>query len=170
MSFINVFVQTENSSEILTGRAAPIHSLGQFLETLDCPGAKQEGALLYLEDGYACLDDALRLEDLLPLCKDNNAFEPLRIHVSRCKKVEVEVRFNGQRATRSFLPGATIARVHHWAARRAFEMSACDAAEHVLQLHGSDTQPDRDVHIGSLTSCSECAVSFDLVPRKRVEG
>jgi hypothetical protein len=95
---------------------------------------------------------------------------PLKLHVTRCRHVEVSVRFNGETAKRRFPPSATIGRVHHWAARRKFDLSPRDAAEHVLQIHGTHKRPDRDVHVGSLTVGKVCSVEFDLVPRKRVEG
>lgn len=31
-------------------------------------------------------------------------------------------------------------------------------------------QPDVDVHIGTLTKCPQCAVTFDLVPAHRING
>jgi hypothetical protein len=40
----------------------------------------------------------------------------------------------------------------------------------VLQIQGTTIRPDRDVHIGTLTQGHACAVAFDLVPCKRVEG
>jgi hypothetical protein len=40
----------------------------------------------------------------------------------------------------------------------------------VLQIQGTTIRPDRDAHIGTLTQGHTCAVAFDLVPCKRVEG
>ena len=45
-----------------------------------------------------------------------------------------------------------------------------DAVEHVLQISGSASRPDEDVHLGTLTRAPVCSVSFDLVPKRRVEG
>jgi hypothetical protein len=80
------------------------------------------------------------------------------------------IRFNGENTTRRFPPSATVERVRRWAARRAFHLSPRDAAEHVLQIQGTTIRPDRDAHIGTLTQGHTCAVAFDLVPCKRVEG
>ena len=82
----------------------------------------------------------------------------------------IQVRFNGETEKRHFTPSATVERVKRWAARRAFHLSPRDAAEHVLQIKGTTTRPDRDVHVGTLTHGHSCAVAFDLVPSQRVEG
>ena len=110
------------------------------------------------------------VEELLPLSADDEVCGPLRLHVTRCRHIEVTVRFNGEDAARRFPPSATVERVRRWAARRAFHLSPRDAAEHVLQIQGTTIRPDRDVHIGTLTKGETCAVAFDLVPCKRVEG
>jgi hypothetical protein len=168
---IDIFVQGGEIAEVLVGRAAPIHSLAEVLANLERPVPQEDGLLIFVEDMHAPLDPETIVEELLPLSANDEAIiAPLRLHVSRCRHVEVSVRFNGERANRRFAPGATIGRIHHWAARRAFGLSPRDAAEHVLQIHGTQTRPDRDVHIGTLTSGTTCAVAFDLVPRKRVEG
>jgi hypothetical protein len=52
----------------------------------------------------------------------------------------------------------------HWAARDAFHMTERDAAEHVLQIRGTNLRPDREVHIGALAHHGACAVAFDLSP------
>jgi hypothetical protein len=168
---IDVFVQGGEIAEILVGRAAPTHSLAEALANLERPVPCGEGLLIFVEDMHAPLDPETTVEELLPLCADEEAIVvPLRLHVSRCRHVEVSVRFNGEHVKRPFPPGATIGRVHHWAARRAFGLSPRDAAEHVLQIQGAQQRPDRDVHIGTLTVGTTCSVAFDLVPRKRVEG
>jgi hypothetical protein len=171
MKPIDVFVQGEEIAEILVGHAAPIHSLAEVLANLERPVPQGESLLIFVEDMHAPLDPGTTVEELLPLCVDEEAIVvPLRLHLSRCRHVEVSARFNGEGAKRRFPPGATIGRVRHWAARRAFGLSPRDAAEHVLQIQGTQKRPDRDIHIGTLTAGTTCSVAFDLVPRKRVEG
>jgi hypothetical protein len=171
MRSIDVFVQGEDIAEILVGRAAPIHSLAEALANLERTVPQREGLLIFVEDMHTPIDPETIVEELLPLCADEEAIlMPLRLHVTRCRHVEVSVRFNGEHVKRRFPPGVTVGRVHHWAARRAFGLSPRDAAEHVLQIHGTQKRPDRDVHIGTLTGGATCSVAFDLVPRKRVEG
>jgi hypothetical protein len=112
-------------------------------------------------------DEPLALDDLLPKSKNG---QPVRLHVHRCRKVGVAVTFNVVTKENRFAPGRTIASVKKWAAIKAFEMDPGDAAEHVLQLAGTTDRPEPDTHIGSLVTCPQCQLAFDLVPLKRVEG
>jgi len=171
MHAIDVFIQGEGLTDILVASAAPHHTIADVFANLKHPVPKDEGLLIFVEDLSAPLDFEAVVEELLPLDIEEAAIPyPLRLHISRCRHIEISVRFNGEDAKRRFPPSATVARVHHWAARRAFDMTPRDAAEHVLQLQGSTSRPDRDVHIGTLTGGNTCCVAFDLVPRKRVEG
>ena len=69
-----------------------------------------------------------------------------------------------------FSPATTVADVKKFAAIREFGMKPADAAEHVLQFSGSAERPEPETHVGTLVSCPDCRISFDLVPHKRVEG
>jgi hypothetical protein len=51
-----------------------------------------------------------------------------------------------------------------------FNLPEIDATEHALQVCGSATRPDADTHIGALVSAQGCALCFDLVAKRRVEG
>lgn len=171
MPTIDVFIQGKGLGDILVATAEPHHAIREVIAAIDHPGVRGDELLIFVEDVAAPIGLDAIVEELLPIGIEEAAVgHPLRLHVSCCRHVEVMVRFNGEEATRPFPPGATIARVHHWAARRVFHMAPRDAAEHVLQLQGSSERPDRDIHIGTLTSGDTCGVSFDLVPRKRVEG
>jgi hypothetical protein len=171
MSSIDVFIQGEGLGDILVAPAEPHHRVADLIGGLKRPPTEQEELLIFVEDATWPIEADAVIEELVPLDIWNATIpSPLRLHMSRCRHVDVSVSFNGELAKRRFSPSATIARVHHWAARRAFEMAPRDAAEHVLQLQNSTTRPDRDVHIGTLTAGKACCVSFDLVPRKRVEG
>lgn len=94
----------------------------------------------------------------------------VRLYRGRCRKVTVTVTFNNLTRTETFPPVTRVGRVHQWATIVAFKMSPRDAAEHVLELVGGDVRPDTDTQIGALTAPAACAVAFDLVPFKRVEG
>jgi hypothetical protein len=171
MSSIDVFIQREGLADILVATAAPHQTIAEIFSGGDPAIVVDEGAIVFIEDVAAPLDLDAVVEELLPLViEEEGARPPLRLHVTHCRHVEVSVRYNGEDARRCFPPSATIGRVHHWAARRAFHLTPRDAAEHVLQLQGSTQRPDRDVHIGTLVDGKKCAVAFDLVPRKRVEG
>lgn len=93
----------------------------------------------------------------------------IRVHLHRCLRVEVQVCYGGQVVRRKFRPAATIGRVRLWAGE-AVGMSPGDITEHVLQIAGTTEQPDVDIHIGTLTKCPQCSVTFDLVPAHRING
>jgi hypothetical protein len=171
MRSIDIFIQREGVIDILVAAAAPHQTIANVLTGGDHPIALDDGLIVFIEDVAAPLDLDVVVEELLPLAVEEEALgPPLRLHVTHCRHVEVSVRYNGEDAHRRFPPSATVARVQHWAARRAFHLTPRDAAEHVLQLQGSTKRPDRDVHIGTLVEGKKCVVAFDLVPRKRVEG
>jgi hypothetical protein len=93
---------------------------------------------------------------------------PLCLHVHRSAKIKVEVRYNGSVKTVELAPSRTVGAVKVLAAEKLYGMDRHDAAEHVLQVAGSNERPDADTHIGSLAH--HCEVVFDLVPLVRVEG
>lgn len=92
-----------------------------------------------------------------------------RVHLHRCKHVDVTVRFAGQTISQEFRPSTTIGRIRQWAGEK-LGMLPNDIAEHVLQIDGSNEQPDVDVHIGTLAKCPTCSVELDLVPAHRING
>lgn len=174
MTHIDVLVQGEGFTDMQVVRVAPEASVHTLFELIGRPRATGDGeALIFVEDFAVPVDADVLFEELLTEGVDTaggGECKPLRLHIHRCRRVEVAVRFNGQTATRRFGPSTTIHRVHDWAARRAFGLSPRDAAEHVLQIQGTSTRPDRDVHLGTLATCGVCTLAFDLVPFKRVEG
>jgi hypothetical protein len=93
----------------------------------------------------------------------------IRVHIHRCKHVEVQVRFGAEAVHHQFRPATTVGRVRQWAGHK-LGMQPDDIAEHVLQIAGTNEQPDVDTHIGTLTACPACSVTFDLVPAHRING
>ncbi len=119
---------------------------------------------VYIEDDEA----ALSPDSLLSATPIRNRS---RVHINPCRRVNVNINFNGKEMSETFPPAATMKRVKRWAVgSKGFNMSDVDAAEHVLQLSGSSERPDEDIHIGTLVIGAQCVVSFDLVPKIRVEG
>lgn len=112
-------------------------------------------------------DDEEPLELDLPLSKQKIR-DKHRVHVHRCRKVEVTLHFNDIEEHMSFPPATTVDHVKKRFVK-AIHMSPVDATEHVLQICGSTDRPAPDTQIGSLvTGC--CTLCFGLVPIKRVEG
>lgn len=93
----------------------------------------------------------------------------LRLHIHRHKAIDVAVRYAGREVHHTFKPGTTIARVKRWATQE-IGIAASDAAELMLQIHGTDVRPDADIHIGSLVEAPKQRIVFDLVPSPRVNG
>jgi hypothetical protein len=93
----------------------------------------------------------------------------IRVHLHRCKHVDIHVRFGAEVVHRKFRPAATVGQVRLWAGQE-LGMAPCDIAEHVLQIAGTTEQPDVDIHVGTLTKCPQCTVTFDLVPAHRING
>ncbi len=93
----------------------------------------------------------------------------IRVHLHRCKRIEVSVRFGAEEVQHKFPPATTIGRVRQWAGHK-LGMQPSDIAEHVLQIAGTNEQPDVDIHIGTLAKFPKCSVAFDLVPAHRING
>jgi len=92
------------------------------------------------------------------------------VHVNRCRRVTALVTFNGETKDRQFAPAVRIERVFDWAvSKRGFDLTPTDAAEHVLQITGTNIQPDLADHVGSFAD-DDCTVSLSLVPKIRNEG
>lgn len=120
-------------------------------------------ALLFVEDEDDPLDEKQKV-------KDRAGGKGLKLHLNRCRHVEVSVTYNGETIERKFAPGATVARVKRWAAERKFGMTDEEAGEHVLQIAGTHERPAPGTHIGALAERKSCALAFDLVADERVNG
>lgn len=121
-------------------------------------------AVIFAEDS----DDALSTDATLEAAGIGHHGS---VHVHRCTKITTTVHFNGGSRVHSFVPGTTIGRVKHWAVGEdVFNLTPVDAAEHVLQITGTQDRPDEDIHIGTLVHVPHCAIELDLVAKVRVEG
>jgi hypothetical protein len=119
--------------------------------------------LVFLENGDEPLDEEIATHSLA-------GPTGLKLHLHRCRRVEVVVNFAGDTVERAFGPGVTVAHVKSWAAQHKFGMTKEEAGEHVLQIAGTQERPTPSTHIGTLATCPICRVAFDLVPNERVNG
>lgn len=163
MKYIDIFYQSEDFAEPRHLEYDCDATISKLRQHLCEKHALDTSMLLYLEDA----DDPLLDSDPI---KDCCTGDILKIHLHRCRHIQVHVTYNGEAVSRKFRPGATVARVKRWAAERKFSMSEDVAGEHMLQISGTHDRPSPGTHIGSLTGCGECEVSFDLVPDERVNG
>jgi hypothetical protein len=163
MSKITVFIQAHGRAEILEAELAAAVTVGELHDILAAKGVQVES------ETFVFVDEA---EEHLPGERQHPIHglkHGSRIHVSRCKKIAVTVHFHDKTKEHNFPPGARLAVVKQWAVHK-FEMAPKDAAEHVLQICNSTTRPPSDTRLQQLVEGHLCALCFDLVPEKRVEG
>lgn len=134
----------------------------------------KHACLVLLPAGIDVADLVLFVEDedeepAVAHVKHLNKEHGIRVHLHRCKHVVVQVRFGAEVVRHDFRPATTIGRIRQWAGHK-LGMQPGDIAEHVLQIAGTNDQPDVDVHVGTLAKCPACSITFDLVPAHRING
>lgn len=163
MKSIDLFYQGEGMGEIAHIEIEPDVTFASLKARLAEKHGVTTDAMLFIEDEDEPIDDAVRV-------KDRATAKGLKVHIHRCRHVEITVTFNGETVERRFSPSATVARVKRWAAERKFGMSEEEAGEHILQIAGTHDRPAPGMHIGSLTDGKVCGLAFDLVADERVNG
>ena len=163
MSNVLIFIQAHDRPEILEAEISAAATVGELHDALEARGVVIDA------ETFIFIDEADEHEH-------KERHEPLRhvkhgsrVHVGRCKRIATAVNFLDKSETREFPPGARVRAVKEWAAH-VFHMSPKDAAEHVLQLCNSTDRPPTDTPLHQLIHGHDCALCFDLVPEKRVEG
>jgi len=166
MEKIEIFLQVEGTKDILLVEVKKNGTVRDLLlvaaEHGRHPGNDDIPAMVFIED----MENVLEIDELL---ENAGVHHRAHVHIHRCRHIEVTVNFNGKNISKTFPPSATIGRVKKWATKE-FGMSEKDASEHVLQISGTRNSLDVDIHIGTLVKHPACHVSFDLVPKVRVEG
>lgn len=160
---IDVFVQREGSRELEHMEFDGELTLAELKAQLVAKHGLDGEVSLFVEDSEEPVDDQ-------HCAKNHTESKQVKVHLHRCRQVTASVTYNGKVVEHRFSPGTTVAHVKRWAAEREFGMSRDDAAEHVLQIVGTDEQPPGRTHLGTLTTCPNCRVAFDLVPEKRING
>jgi hypothetical protein len=167
---IRVYVQSEYLSDVKLVEVdddATLNDLKRAALELLPVGTDVSELSLSVEDDQDDDEEADRPE--VTHVRDLKKGHGIRVHLHRCKHVEVYVRFANETVHRKFRPATTVGRVRNWAGRK-LGMDPGDIAEHVLQVAGTTEQPDVDVHIGTLARRPQCSVTFDLVPAHRING
>jgi len=169
MTAIRVYIQSEHfagiklieiddSASIADLKAAALQVLPPGTDTADLDLSVEDDA----DEDSTSRTPRQKVKDLI---KEHGG----RVHLHRCKHLEVSVCFGAEEVHHQFAPATTVGRVRQWAGHK-LGMQKADIAEHVLQIVGTHEQPDVDVHIGALTKCPKCSVAFDLVPAHRING
>lgn len=137
----------------------PDTTVAAFIEQLEASGAS-----MWLEDQ----EDELPQEQTLA---DAGVVNRANVHVGKCRKVAVSVRFNMEVKNYEVRPAATLRSVYHRATskREGFDFSEHDKAEYTLQVQGTTEQPDLSRHVGVFAN-DDCAAAFDLVLQERFQG
>lgn len=166
MTKLQIFVQAQGRREIGVLELPAHATVRDLIAAAQAQGfgSKDATCSVYREDAEGALSPNATLEAA-------GVGDRSSVHVSQCTRVAVTVHFNGAQRTATFGPGVPMHRVKQWAVgKQGFDLTPVDAAEHVLQITGTQERPDEDVHVGALAHAPTCAVEFDLVAKVRVEG
>lgn len=164
MEKIEVFVQVEGDIRtevvtVLSGASMDDIVRAAAQKALPVPA---DGGLVFIEEEEIPVDGKLTLAEA-------KIGHRSRVHIHRCKVIEVQVHFKSETKSHRFAPSATVGRVQKWALDE-FIKHGTDQTDHVLQICESDNRPNLDIQIGALTQSPGCKLCFDLVPVQRVEG
>jgi hypothetical protein len=163
MERIDIFYQGDGIREIEHIEVQSDHTVAMVKKIIVEKHGGQPDVLIFLEDHEAPLEDHILIKEL-------SGPGGAKLHLHRCHHVQVAVTYAGETKHGSFAPGTTIARIKYWAAVTKFGMTEDDAGEHLLQIAGTQERPAPGTHVGTLASCPDCRVHFDLVPDERVNG
>jgi hypothetical protein len=161
MSNIIVFLQQHGSAEVEELEIAISATVAELLAASKAEGVREQ-ALIFVDEGEEPVGKEVHVEH-------SGAKQGSRVHVSRCRHVEVTVHYQEKTEAHRFPPGAKVHRVKQWAVHK-FRLAETDATEHVLQICGGTERPAGDTPLHTLLKPDTCALCFDLVPEKRIEG
>ena len=163
---IDVFLQGEGLKNVVLIQIPIDAIVRDLVEAAKKHGLSHDGdenpARVFLEEMEDFLDPSMPLEHA-------GIHHKSHVHIHRSHRINVIVNFNGQQEQHIFSPSTTVGRIKKTAVK-AFHMSEVDAAEHVLQVSGTNDRPDESVHIGTLVNFPCEQLNFDLVPKVRIEG
>jgi hypothetical protein len=158
-----IFIQVHGRPGIVEAEMSEGATLGELQDALKTAGVPIDA------ETFIFVDESERHEEGDRGRRVEGIKHGARIHVCRCKRIKTTVHFLSETAEHEFVPGARVRRVKEWAVH-TFHMSPKDAAEHVLQICNSTKRPPSDTPLHELVEEHKCALCFDLVPEKRVEG
>jgi len=162
MKDIDIFYQLEGISEIQHILAPPDETVAALKARIKAKHGISDDAWLFVEDDDGDIDESKSVGAIATSAG-------VKVHLHRCRRVDVTVAFAGRTLEHKFAPGTTVARIKRWAAQE-LGMSKEDVGEHVLQISGTHHRPTPSTHIGTLAKCPACRIAFDLVPDERVNG
>lgn len=151
-------------TDIFIKRSGSLEVQHRKVEKLDLAALQKE-----LDQAFGAGSLFLEDEDD-PLSPDRRIVAPIIfVHHSRCKRIEVTVRYAGRTFEHKFGPGTTLKAIKRRAEKK-LDIDSADAAELSLQIAGTNNRPDEATHVGSVADPTTCSVVFDLVPSDRING
>jgi hypothetical protein len=163
MEMIDIFYQGEQLGEVQHLALDASSTFGVLQAAIREKHGIVYETFLFLENGEEIIEERVCISE-------HARGANLKVHVHRCRHVEVTVGFNGRVVEGRFSPASTVAKIKRWAAEEKFGMTPEEAGEHVLQIAGTHDRPAPGTHVGALTDGRVCGVGFDLVPDERVNG
>jgi hypothetical protein len=157
------FIQIQGQPVVIAAEFPEKPTVGDLEAALAKAGITLEHeTAIFIDEGdeqnYA--DRAATLKDFKRGC---------RVHLGRCRKIKTSVHYLERTIEHGFTPGTRVRAVKAWAVRE-LKIDEKDAGEHVLRLCNSTREPPTDTPLAELADPHQCAVCFDFVPVKRVEG
>jgi len=162
MTEVSVFLQQDGSEQLIEAELSATLTGAQLYAAVAKAGAETDDAtFVFLGEA----DDPVQRKGKQSLTLTDG----MLVHVTRCRKVKVTVHFLHRTVEDHVSPGTRVRTIKAWAAGE-IPLESQDAAEHVLEICDSKTRPVTDASLQQLTEGKRCAVCFNLVPDKRVEG
>ena len=163
MSKLVIFIQVQGRPGILESELSEAATIGELHDALTSLGVE------VVADIFVFIDEAEEHQPTERHHPISGLKHGARVHVCRCRRIKTTVHFLERTAEHEFAPGRRVRAVKEWAVH-TFKLNPKDAAEHVLQICNSTKRPASDTPLHELVEGHGCALCFDLVPEKRVEG
>jgi hypothetical protein len=158
---------------------APADTLREVLGRVDMIKDGEADFFVFVGECEEALKEPIEVEEGVDLHEPVDidlTLEVLAVHVHRhvhkhcCRHVLVEVKFAGATKRHKFSPATTIAVVTEWARKKFPKLDAAAAAEYVLQICGTASQPRSDEHLGEIVDGKTCSICFDLINEITPQG
>jgi hypothetical protein len=150
-----------------------LHGKGEEVDVVEVDGTVVVAAFIDERGEDAEVD--LWLEDAdAPLARDSALVDSgvthhAHLHLSRSKKIDTFVAFNGDTKDKEFGPNSTFKRVFNWATSKdVFPMDAEQKAKHTLEIAGTEIEPEMTEHIDRYAN--DDVLRLNLVPKDRHAG
>lgn len=174
---LELFVHAQGAKpRVVTTTAAEV--LGEFLLRVGILPPGERDVLVFIgesEDALAESDDVDDGTDRHEPADIRLTVEALgvarhrHVHIHSCRHIATKVNFGGKTKHHRFSPATTIAVVTQWS-RKKFHLEPAAAAEYVLQVCNSRTNPRPDQYLGELVHAPGCSICFDLVKEITPQG